>query len=151
MLFKDCGCSFSETPLYHQTVTSGLFMDMVKLFLQTIGHSSKILILLLAVPAKSGEYFTMKAVQNLLLYFGEESQYSYHGHRREMLQIPEEVEWLWFYHWLTYTLALKYCFLGLCYIDPIVFLCVSSWKSCTSPMSDVWVIWVFVLLLLLLN
>lgn len=61
---------FQKLPLYHQTVTSGLFMDMVKLFLQTIGHSSKILILLLAVPAKSGEYFTMKAVQNPLLYFG---------------------------------------------------------------------------------
>ena len=45
-------------------------MDTVKLFLQTIGHRSKILTLLLAVPAKSGEYFTIKAVQNPHFYFG---------------------------------------------------------------------------------
>ena len=61
---------FQKLPLYHQTVTSGLIMDTVKLFLQTIGHRSKILTLLLAVPAKSGEYFTIKAVQNPHFYFG---------------------------------------------------------------------------------
>lgn len=138
MLFKDCGCSVFRNSLYIIKLlhlvsswtlsscfsrlldTAPKFLFSYKLFLPSQGNISQ-----------SRQYKTPFST------LGEESQYSYHGHRGEMLRIPEKVEWIWFYHWLTYTLALKYCFLGLWYIDPIVFLCVSSWKSCTSTMTDV--------------
>ena len=62
---------FWRSLLCHQTVTSGLVMDSVKLFPQTVGQDSKVLILLLAVPAKLGEDFTIKAVQDTFFCFGE--------------------------------------------------------------------------------
>ena len=59
MLFKDYGCSFfCKSLLCHQTATSGLIMDPIKLLPQIIGQVSKICTHLLAICAKSGEDFS---------------------------------------------------------------------------------------------
>lgn len=139
---------FQKLPLYHQTVTSGLIMDTVKLFLQTIGHSSKILTLLLAVPAKSGEYFTIKAVQNPHFYFGGRKaiQLSW-SQRRDVANSREG--------WMDMVLPQAHLYLSfealfsrtLLYRPYCVFMCFFLKKLYKPNEWCSWVIWVFVLLL----
>lgn len=129
MLFKDCGCSFFRNSsissncyiwsLRHGQVVSPDYWTQLQNSYSLTSCSCQV----------RGNISQWSRYKTLLLYFGgrKSSQLSWSQEGRCCKS--EEVEWLWFYHWLTYTLALKYCFLGLCYIDLIMFLCVSSWKA----------------------